>query len=180
MLPRLPLHDPDALRAQVEAAMAFFDHTLRPTKPWKSWEQKLSHRFAINMTVDGERRLYPIKHLIALALDIPASSFSGGPPTNRIATALGYTVVPLTPALRAELSGLDVPTDPGAQLGDDPVYVLNRTATPPCPRCAAPLHHLTPQLAAPGADLESFYVCFRCRHILRVGGGYVRPTSSPR
>ncbi len=80
--------EPEAIRA----AMAHFDATIRGTRAEGDWMTGRSHRYAI----EEEGRLYPVKRILAQAMDRPVFMFrSGREQANSWAERAGFRVVPL-------------------------------------------------------------------------------------
>jgi hypothetical protein len=81
-------------------AMERFDRELRDSPEWTNWEQKESHKYAIEQ--NGRR--YPVKKIVSIATDIPVGSFSGGDEANTYAEKLGFSVAGLRQSTLAETS----------------------------------------------------------------------------
>ncbi|HEU4325502.1 MAG TPA: hypothetical protein VFS21_20320 [Roseiflexaceae bacterium] len=80
---------PRFTRAQVLAALAHYDQTIRPAEEGASWEHNRAHRWAVEH--DGQR--YPVKQIAGLAVGVEPGTFSGGAALNRRFIALGFTIV---------------------------------------------------------------------------------------
>src|SRR4051812_2002817 len=88
---------PNTTREAVLEAMERFDRELRDSPEWSSWEQKESHKYAIEQ---GGRR-YPVKKIVSNA---PVGSFSGGDEANTYMGKLGFPAVALRQSAQAEAS----------------------------------------------------------------------------
>jgi 5-methylcytosine-specific restriction protein B len=86
--------DPSQLtRDNVLQALRDFDAQERSTEALREWETRGTHKFAVE---HGGRR-YPVKHIVARALGVNRTDFSGGAAAaNGWLERIGFTVVPLT------------------------------------------------------------------------------------
>jgi hypothetical protein len=91
---------PETTREAVLEAIERFDRGLRDSPEWVNWEQKESHKYAIEQ--GGHR--YPVKKIVSIATNTPVGSFSGGDEANTFVTKLGFPVVPLRESAQAETS----------------------------------------------------------------------------
>src|SRR5688500_18365550 len=91
---------PETTREAVLEAIERFDRELRESPEWANWDQKDSHKYAIDHA--GHR--YPVKKIVSLATNTPVGSFSGGEEANTFFSKLGFTVVPLRESAQAETS----------------------------------------------------------------------------
>lgn len=76
---------------RVQLALKKFDQNLRHQPKWASWET--NRRYSSSITVDGKR--YPAKSIVALALGVAETSFSGGFETTRFLRKAGIHTEPL-------------------------------------------------------------------------------------
>src|SRR5262245_18838120 len=91
---------PETTREAMLEAMERFDRELRDSPEWVNWEQKESHKYAIEH--GGQR--YPVKKVVSIATNTPVGSFSGGDEANIFVSKLGLPVVPLRESAHAETS----------------------------------------------------------------------------
>lgn len=91
---------PDATRENMVEAMERFDRDLRESQEWANWEERDSHKFAIEHA--GQK--YPVKKLVSLATGTPVSSFSSGDEANSFVRKLGFQVSPLRSDVTEEAS----------------------------------------------------------------------------
>ncbi|QGW77011.1 HNH endonuclease [Pseudomonas alkylphenolica] len=76
---------------RVQHALSEFDEKLRHHPNWVKWET--NRRYSSSITVDGKR--YPAKAIVALALGVAETSFSGGFETTRYLRKAGIHTEPL-------------------------------------------------------------------------------------
>jgi hypothetical protein len=81
-------------------AMERFDREFLESPEWTNWEQKESHKYAI----EENGRRYPVKKIVSIATDTPVASFSGGDEANTYVAKLEFRVVPLRQSSEAEVS----------------------------------------------------------------------------
>jgi hypothetical protein len=91
---------PNTTRESMLEAMERFDRELRDSPEWANWEQKESHKYAI----EQNSHRYPVKKIVSIATDTPVASFSGGDGANSYVEKLGFSIVPLRQATQAETS----------------------------------------------------------------------------
>src|SRR5579863_7597574 len=91
---------PNTTKEAVYEALERFDRELRDSPEWANWEQKDSHKYALEQ--NGRR--YPVKKIVSIATDTPVGSFSGGDETNTYIAKLGFPVVALRQEAQAETS----------------------------------------------------------------------------
>ncbi|MEQ1907039.1 MAG: DUF3578 domain-containing protein, partial [Pirellulaceae bacterium] len=82
---------PDVSREKILKAINLFDLELRQTIPWRDWEYHGHRKYAIKY--DG--KLYPVKHIIHSATNLPKADFPGGAESNNFVVARGFEVIPL-------------------------------------------------------------------------------------
>ena len=82
---------PETTKQRMLEAMDRFDRKARGSPEWANWEEKESHKYAI----DYQQRRYPVKKIISMATDTPVSSFSGGDEANGFVEKLGFQVIDL-------------------------------------------------------------------------------------
>ncbi|MFJ1339294.1 HNH endonuclease [Pseudomonas caricapapayae] len=76
---------------RVQLALSAFDQNLRHQPKWVNWET--NRRYSSSITVNGKR--YPAKAIVALALGVAETSFSGGFETTRYLGKAGINTEPL-------------------------------------------------------------------------------------
>ena len=91
---------PETTREALVNAIDRFDRELRDSPEWKDWEQRESHRYAI----DQNGQLYPVKQIVSMATDTPVARFSGGSEANSFVEKLGFKVMGIRQLERGELS----------------------------------------------------------------------------
>jgi 5-methylcytosine-specific restriction enzyme B len=91
---------PDTKREAVIEAMERFDRELRDSREWANWQQKESHKYALEH--NGQR--YPVKKIVSIATDTPVGSFSGGDEADSFVERLGFQIAPLRQSTENEMS----------------------------------------------------------------------------
>lgn len=84
---------PDVSREQILGAMVEFDELERAADDWRSWEDDLRFKWAIN---EGGKR-YPVKHIVSKATRLSTDTFSGGDQANSLVRSRGFHVESLRP-----------------------------------------------------------------------------------
>lgn len=85
---------PETTTETLVEAMDRFDREFRDNPEWVDWENKESHKYAI----ERKGQTYPVKKVVSLATNIPVASFSGGSEANAFVEKLGFRVMPLRAA----------------------------------------------------------------------------------
>jgi hypothetical protein len=91
---------PETTRERMLEAMERFDRESRDSPEWSNWEQRESHKYAIELN----NHRYPVKKIVSIATDTPVGSFSGGQEASAYAEELGFSVVSLRQSSEAETS----------------------------------------------------------------------------
>lgn len=99
---------PDVSRDEILAAVDQFDRLERNSPEWNGWEANENYKYAL--TIDG--RLYPPKHIVALATKRLKSGFSGGDQTNRYLVERGFSIASLRDAAQPLLPQVAPPEYP--------------------------------------------------------------------